>query len=248
MITRSDTRVFHEPFGETFYYGTEAGSGRYASQPRVAATYQSIAENMRNTVASGVKPLVFTKDISYFIDGRIGELTVPASTTHTFIVRDPRAAIRSLYSKSCIDNEQTKWTYFDPKEAGFVQLHQIFLYVRDMLGQKPVIVDAADLIADPEGMLRSYCLAVDIPFDKCMLSWEPGPVPEWGPIEPLKPGWHDDAIQSNGFHRSKAKHSNATAEGAAPDPRFDSEALRVATEQAVGLYKEMHALRLAPTT
>jgi len=247
MITRSDTHVFHEPFGETFYYGEESGSKRYASQPRVPATYQSISILMRDTVNSAVKPVVFTKDISYFIEGRINETTVPASTTHTFIMRDPRAAIRSLYSKSCIDNEKTKWTYFDPKEAGFKQLHDIFTYVRDKLKQKPIVIDAGDLIANPEGILRSYCTAVNLPYDACMLSWDPGPVPEWGPIELREPGWHDDAIQSSGFHKDKAKHSNVSL-ASVDDSRFDNEELRTVIEEAAGFYADMYALRLVPTT
>lgn len=44
IITREDTRVFHEPFGETFYYGTEAGSTRYADQPRVIEMFSWITQ------------------------------------------------------------------------------------------------------------------------------------------------------------------------------------------------------------
>lgn len=45
-----------------------------------------------------------------------------------------------------------------------------------------------DLVENPGGILRAYCNAVDIPYSDSMLTWSPGPVPEWGPIETREPG------------------------------------------------------------
>ena len=39
----------------------------------------------------------------------------------------------------------------------------------------PLIVDARDILRDPEGMLTGVCTALGIPFDAAMLRWAPGP-------------------------------------------------------------------------
>ena len=42
------------------------------------------------------------------------------------------------------------------------------------------MVDAADLLRDPPGVLRRLCVALGIAFDPAMLSWPPGPRPTDG--------------------------------------------------------------------
>ncbi|MDG2427378.1 MAG: hypothetical protein P8M16_03025 [Acidimicrobiales bacterium] len=47
-------------------------------------------------------------------------------------------------------------------------------------GEKPIVVDAAALLASPEAMLRVLCRELDLAFDPAMLSWPAGPKPEDG--------------------------------------------------------------------
>jgi hypothetical protein len=42
------------------------------------------------------------------------------------------------------------------------------------------VVDAADLLRDPPGVLRRLCAALGIAFDPAMLSWPPGSRPTDG--------------------------------------------------------------------
>lgn len=44
------------------------------------------------------------------------------SVTHCFMMRHPAKAVSSLYYKSCVDNENTGYTHFDPVEAGYEQV------------------------------------------------------------------------------------------------------------------------------
>lgn len=41
-----------------------------------------------------------------------------------------------------------------------------------LLNSSPIIIDAADLIAQPEQTLKSLCARVEITFDSAMLSWD----------------------------------------------------------------------------
>lgn len=89
------------------------------------------------------------------------------------------------------------------EDIGFAQ--QTALYER--IGG--VVIDSADIRADPEGMLRKLCAEIDLPFDPAMLSWAPGPRAEDGI---WAKHWYNAVHQSTGF---------AVAEG--PLPELDGE-------------------------
>jgi len=59
-----------------------------------------------------------------------------------------------------------------------------------------IIIDSADIRADPEGKLRQLCEAIDLPFDPAMLSWKAGPRPEDGV---WARHWYNAVHQSTGF-------------------------------------------------
>ena len=73
----------------------------------------------------------------------------------------------------------------------------------DQLGG--VVIDSADIRADPEGMLRALCAAIDLPFDPAMLAWPAGGHPSDGA---WAPHWYGAVHASTGF---------AAAEGPLPD-------------------------------
>ena len=59
-----------------------------------------------------------------------------------------------------------------------------------------LVIDSGDIRADPEGMLRKLCAAIDLPFDPAMLRWPAGPRPEDGV---WAPHWYGAIHQSTGF-------------------------------------------------
>ena len=85
--------------------------------------------------------------------------------TQCFLIRDPAEVITSYIKK----NE-------DPtlKDLGFVQQAEIFDWVREHSEAIPPVIDARDVLQNPERMLRALCVAVGIAFDPAMLSWPPG--------------------------------------------------------------------------
>lgn len=101
---------------------------------------------------------------------------------HFFLLRHPQRVIAS-YAKSRAD--------FDLDDLGFAA--QLRLW--SQLGQPPVIHSETILTA-PEAALRALCVAIHIPFDPAMLSWEAGPRREDGAWAPW---WYERVWRSTGF-------------------------------------------------
>jgi hypothetical protein len=58
------------------------------------------------------------------------------------------------------------------------------------------VVDAADVLRDPPGVLAKLCEALGIEWDESMLSWPPGPAPGDGVWAPY---WYAQVESSTGF-------------------------------------------------
>ena len=86
-------------------------------------------------------------------------------TTNCFLIRDPREVILSYIKKQG-----------DPtlEDLGFVQQAEIFNWVAARTGSIPPVIDASDVLQNPERILRLLCTAVGVEFDGSMLSWPSG--------------------------------------------------------------------------
>ena len=58
-------------------------------------------------------------------------------------------------------------------DLGIVQQARIYDHVVGMQGE-PMVLDAKDVLMNPEGALRTVCAALGINFDPNMLSWPAG--------------------------------------------------------------------------
>jgi hypothetical protein len=84
--------------------------------------------------------------------------------TNCFLIRNPAEVIAS-YIKN---REPTV------EDIGFVQQAEIFDFVRCQTGAVPTVIDADDVLRDPERILRLSCDAIGVEFSDAMLSWPPG--------------------------------------------------------------------------
>jgi len=96
------------------------------------------------------------------------------------------------------------WDYFDPDEAGFKELYEMYAFVKENLDPSPVVVDADDLIESPKEIMKAYCDGVGIKYEEGMTSWKAGEVPE-----PWRDGWvqawRKGAINSSGFTKASMR-------------------------------------------
>jgi hypothetical protein len=93
------------------------------------------------------------------------------------------------------------------------------------------IIDSADVLADPENILRALCAKIALPFDPAMLVWEAGPKPFDGA---WAPHWYDTAHRSTNFGSEDSR---------LPDISPSHHAL---LEAALPVYNAMRSKRLRP--
>ena len=84
--------------------------------------------------------------------------------TNVFLIRHPARVVASFAKK-----------YPDPKieDIGFHQQADLFRYLVEK-GQKPIVINSADIRSNPEQKLRDLCAALDLEFDAKMLKWTKG--------------------------------------------------------------------------
>jgi hypothetical protein len=217
FLQRTDVEIDHEPFTGPYYFGPEKRSRRYAAQPPNAEqSYEAVARHLLRPLEPGKS--LFIKDMAYAFDDSRVPADFLSHFQHTFLIRDPRRAIPSLYRIS-LDTARTGWDHFDPAEVGYAQLDTLARWVEERQPRPLIVVDSERLLARPEETLRAFCQAVGLPFDDRMMSWEPGPVEKWKTWA----GWHDDAMRSRGF---------APVIQSAP-PNHDEAALPIAVRQCI---------------
>jgi len=90
-----------------------------------------------------------------------------------------------------------------------------------------VVIDADDLLCDPEGIMKKYCAATRLPHKEGMSEWEPKMFPDWEKCSG-NGAWHHDVAKS-GFVRQ------------APPP-VDGlpEVFRVVVDESLPLYEALY--------
>jgi hypothetical protein len=218
FVERDDFEVFHEPFGESYYYSEERLSDRYSDEePRPEDNY----ENVLARILEPREKRVFVKDMAYYVKPLMGPEFV-SRFRNTFIIRDPKYVIASL---------SRIWPDFTLEETGFEQLYRLFRYATDVDPEDVVAVDAMTFSENPVGVLAAYCEHLEIPFRTDDLSWQPREVRSWENWE----GWHEEAQQSTGIKPAERK-----------DPELPPE-LEKAYEYCLPYYYEL-AARAIPGT
>lgn len=181
FVERDDFEVVHEPFSATYYHSPERRNDRFLDG---APDPDACAERVLAEVLRPRDRRVFVKDMAYHVAGFMDAAFV-GRFTNTFLIRDPRSSLASLHARH---------PAFTFEEAGFEQLARLHDHAtRD--GTYAPVIDAADLVRDPEGIMRAYCAAVDIPFVADALTWRPRNVPEFSTWDL----WHDQAQHSHGI-------------------------------------------------
>ena len=143
-----------------------------------------------------------------------------ADVTNVFLIRHPARVIASYAAKR--ENPTLD-------DIGFPQ--QLSLYNHAIaLGQSPVVIDSADIRANPKRALHSLCAAIDIPFDPAMLHWPAGGIAEDGV---WAAHWYGAVHRSTGF---------AGAEG--PLPKLDA-IYESMLKQALPIYEQLRASALS---
>jgi hypothetical protein len=190
--TLPGVRAFHEPFSAAFYLGEEMKSPRYHGVPPIPnRRYRDVVSLLETGDPSSTA--YFAKDMAYAIADDYGLL--PKGYTHSFLVRDPRKSIPSLF-KILQSRKIKHWTSFLPEEFDYQALTELRDHLKSQ-GQHCPIIDADDLLANPAATMQAYCEAVALTFDRSMLTWDASSSHDrwavWG-VE-----WYETLTGSTGF-------------------------------------------------
>jgi len=161
---RNDTIVIDEPF---YAYYLRATDIAHPGADEVIATgendWRKVVAYLTGPVPND-KQIFFQKQMTHHLLPEIDSEWL-AAVINCFLIRDPREVISSYIKKR-----------EDPalEDLGFVQQAEIFDFVRTRTNAVPPVVDAKDVLQDPERTLRLLCEAIGVEFSKSMLSWPPG--------------------------------------------------------------------------
>jgi hypothetical protein len=182
---RSDTRAFDEPLYGHYLATTRAPHPGRDELIEVLETDATVVIK-EVILASCDRDVMFFKQMVHHLTPDL-DLTFLDHCVNVLLIRDPAEVIASLV------NQLPEPTMRD------VGLERQALLFRDLCsrGQEPAVLDARQLLLNPEGVLKELCARVGIAWDAAMLSWPAGPQPEDGVWAKY---WYDNLHTSTGFH------------------------------------------------
>ena len=227
MRERGDLQCFHEPFMYFYYVEKRRVSfAHFDIDPLHPTRFADICDLI---IEASQRQPVFVKDMGYYLarewgDGRLDGQQV----IHSFLIRHPAKSIASYFK---LDPD------FSSEEVGLCALHEHVSILRQMSGKVPAIVDADDLLANPEAVMRKYCGAVGLEFLPGALQWASKTPQDWGAVI----RWHESVSRSTGFRQTSLTPvtSSEIDELLEPAPQ-----LRRYYEAHIDAYKALHQLRL----
>jgi Sulfotransferase domain len=184
--SRSDTFVSDEPFYGCFL---KHGGADHPMREQVIAAmdcdWHSVMGSLRGPIPGGA-PVWYQKHMWHHMAGPIGYDDF-AGFTHAFLIREPEQMIASYLRK----RESAAFEDF-----GLERQAEFFEREADRLGTAPPVIDANDVLANPERTLSKLCGALGIPWDAAMLSWPAGRRKTDGP---WAPHWYGAVEESTCF-------------------------------------------------
>lgn len=267
FLQRKEFRVLHEPLGEAYYYGPERMSKRFTaeSRPEEFKKYADLTsmkewDNITGKSTDGTTR-TFVKDMAQYIippvkkapttpalpdQANDGNPTViptsellSADVCHAFLIRTPKKAVPSYY-RLCIPpkSEVTGFVFFDGDEVGLRESKMLYDWLV-LQGQEPVIIEAADLLARPVEVMKSFCETCGVDFTSDMCSWEGGEqehFKKWA-------GFHDDAQESTGIAKPAGDEEARAAKEAkkAKEAAEMPEAVHTAIAENMEAYEYLRA-------
>ena len=161
---RTDTVVVDEPFYA--FYLKRTGKTHPGADEIIAngeSDWHKVVDRLV-TWMPREKQIFFQKQMTHHLLPEIDRKWI-LELTNCFLIRDPREVILSYSRKN--PNPALE-------DLGYVQQLEIYNFVRETTNSSPPVIDARDVLENPERMLRCLCGTINIEFDPAMLSWPKG--------------------------------------------------------------------------
>ncbi|CAG8638271.1 9364_t:CDS:2, partial [Dentiscutata heterogama] len=132
---------------------------------------------------------------------------------HTFLIRNPEKSIKSFYKaanstykfwdRNDVPNSE-RIDFFSARKFGLKEPRILYDLIKNLTGEEIAVVDADDLVREPEKIMRKYCEMVNVEFKKEMLEWKAENVETWYKKE-MPSSYHLtdlNAMKSTGFDKA----------------------------------------------
>ncbi|KID89224.1 hypothetical protein MGU_03909 [Metarhizium guizhouense ARSEF 977] len=200
---------------------------------------------------------VFIKDMAYYLFPAPGEKAQIAASLgggeepnnptvipfdmlkqfhFTFLIRHPRRSVPS-YWRCCIPplREVSGFDYFLPSEMGYEELVKFLDWAieRGLVDKdRLTVVDADDLLDNPEAMIRKYCERTGLVFDPSMLKWNDADQEHAKKLFAKWNGFHDDALSNRELKGRTHAQKTLTVEAENQDweAKYGKEAQKIIRE------------------
>jgi hypothetical protein len=183
---REDTAVSDEPFYGAYLKETGLDHpGREEIVEAMESDWEDVGKFITGPIPDS-KVIWFQKQMAHHMlaDWSLDWLE---KVTNCFLIRDPKEVILS-YSK--------KFEIRSLDLLGYRRQVEIFDLVKEITGEIPIVLDAKDVLSNPEGILKKLCEKLVVPFSGSMLSWPMGKRDSdgvWGKY------WYQSVENSTGF-------------------------------------------------
>jgi hypothetical protein len=194
---RADTAVLDEPLYGHYLHQTHAKTYHPGAEEIIHSMETDGEKVLEKMLAKNDKPVQFFKNMTHHMEGL--PLDFLEMGFNLILTRDPREMI-------------TSFTKIIPrptlKDTGYEDQVYLFRHCKRM-GIPVLVVDAKTILLSPEKKLREICDFTGISFEKSMLSWEPGPIPEDGIWAKY---WYQNVHRSRGFQPYQPKDEEVPAQ------------------------------------
>lgn len=218
---RGDCVVVDEPFYACYLAATGADHPMreevLRSQPR---DWREVIRALAAPLPDGVR-IQYQKQMTHHVVFPLEDAWL-RTARHAFLIRDPYEIVASYVRKRAA---------VTAADLGIERQVEIYERIREATGQAPPIVEAADVLANPAGVLRALCEALNVSFTERMLSWPPGLRPSDGI---WAAHWYDAVARSTGFARPSPS----------PDPAALPAEARAAAEACLPAFEYLRARKL----
>ena len=213
---RADCAVVDEPFYAVYLARTGI------IHPMQAEVLASQPQDPSAVVAALLGPVpgdatvYYQKHMTHHMIGSI-DLEWMAACANVFLIRAPARVVASYARKRGDANLA---------DLGFERQAALFDREADRLGKAPLVIDADDVLADPQSMLQELCSALAIPFSERMLHWPAG-------------RRATDGVWASHWYQSVEASTGFSAPAALPQGDLPEE-----MKPAEEIYRRLHAFRL----
>jgi hypothetical protein len=207
---RADFSVMDEPFYAAYL---QTSGAMHPMRDAILAHHESDPSKVGLACTQAGTPHIYMKHMPHhMLDGFPMDWAKDCVNIH--LIRHPARVIASYTAKRDAPRLE---------DIGFRQQFDLYEEIGGL------VVDSTDIRADPEGILKRLCRAIELEFDPTMLHWPAGPRSEDGI---WASHWYGAVHQSTGF---------AQAEGDLP--KIEGQSAEV-LEQAMPYYQTLFEKRL----